>query len=129
MEYADAKTLFSNPKHPYTVGLMESIPVLGRKEKKKAAHHFRGGAVPVQPAPGCFSATAARMFLTIAEKVEPHVCEVGEQPYCAVLEICLIRNSNQQRLLGAENLVKHFPILGGCFYKESHRSRPWTMSA
>ena len=31
MEYADAKTLFRNPKNPYTVGLLGSIPVLGRK--------------------------------------------------------------------------------------------------
>jgi oligopeptide/dipeptide ABC transporter ATP-binding protein len=29
MEVADVDTLFSDPKHPYTVGLMSSIPVLG----------------------------------------------------------------------------------------------------
>src|SRR5699024_10904590 len=26
VEYADVKTIFNNPKHPYTVGLMNSIP-------------------------------------------------------------------------------------------------------
>jgi oligopeptide/dipeptide ABC transporter ATP-binding protein len=26
VEYADVVKLFTNPKHPYTVGLMESIP-------------------------------------------------------------------------------------------------------
>jgi oligopeptide/dipeptide ABC transporter ATP-binding protein len=31
VEFADVNTLFADPKHPYTVGLMESIPVLGRK--------------------------------------------------------------------------------------------------
>jgi oligopeptide/dipeptide ABC transporter ATP-binding protein len=31
MEFADVHTLFSNPKHPYTVALLESIPILGRK--------------------------------------------------------------------------------------------------
>jgi peptide/nickel transport system ATP-binding protein/oligopeptide transport system ATP-binding protein len=31
VEYTDVKTLFATPKHPYTVGLMESIPVLGKK--------------------------------------------------------------------------------------------------
>jgi oligopeptide/dipeptide ABC transporter ATP-binding protein len=30
MEYADAKTLFAEPQNPYTVGLLGSIPVLGR---------------------------------------------------------------------------------------------------
>jgi len=29
MEVADVDTLFSDPKHPYTVGLMSSIPILG----------------------------------------------------------------------------------------------------
>jgi len=31
VEFADVNTLFSNPKHPYTVGLLESIPTVGRK--------------------------------------------------------------------------------------------------
>jgi oligopeptide/dipeptide ABC transporter ATP-binding protein len=31
MEYADAKTLFRDPLNPYTVGLLGSIPVLGRE--------------------------------------------------------------------------------------------------
>jgi oligopeptide/dipeptide ABC transporter ATP-binding protein len=29
MEVADVETLFADPKHPYTIGLMSSIPVLG----------------------------------------------------------------------------------------------------
>ena len=33
MEYADAASLFMDPKHPYTVGLLESIPKLGRKDR------------------------------------------------------------------------------------------------
>ena len=30
VEYADAETLFTDPRHPYTEGLMASIPVIGR---------------------------------------------------------------------------------------------------
>jgi peptide/nickel transport system ATP-binding protein/oligopeptide transport system ATP-binding protein len=30
VEYAEAETLFSQPRHPYTQGLMASIPVIGR---------------------------------------------------------------------------------------------------
>jgi oligopeptide/dipeptide ABC transporter ATP-binding protein len=33
-ERATAKELFSNPKHPYTQGLMESIPRLGSRQKR-----------------------------------------------------------------------------------------------
>ncbi len=35
MEEADVDTLFAEPKHPYTIGLMSSIPVLGREEKRR----------------------------------------------------------------------------------------------
>jgi peptide/nickel transport system ATP-binding protein/oligopeptide transport system ATP-binding protein len=35
MEEADVDTLFAEPKHPYTIGLMNSIPVLGREEKRR----------------------------------------------------------------------------------------------
>jgi len=35
MEEADVDTLFAEPKHPYTVGLMSSIPVLGRDKKRR----------------------------------------------------------------------------------------------
>jgi len=31
VEYTDVKTLFANPKHPYTWGLMNSIPKIGQK--------------------------------------------------------------------------------------------------
>jgi oligopeptide/dipeptide ABC transporter ATP-binding protein len=35
MEGADVETLFSEPKHPYTIGLMNSIPILGIGKKEK----------------------------------------------------------------------------------------------
>ncbi len=35
MEEAEAETIFAAPKHPYTVGLLSSIPVLGRGRDKK----------------------------------------------------------------------------------------------
>lgn len=34
VEYADTKTLFSDPKHPYTWGLMNSIPRMDKEEKR-----------------------------------------------------------------------------------------------
>jgi oligopeptide/dipeptide ABC transporter ATP-binding protein len=41
MEYADAKTLFRDPKNPYTIGLFGSIPVLGK--------HTTGGRLKTIP--------------------------------------------------------------------------------
>jgi oligopeptide transport system ATP-binding protein len=34
VEYADVRELFHHPLHPYTVGLLNSVPVLGRKGKQ-----------------------------------------------------------------------------------------------
>jgi peptide/nickel transport system ATP-binding protein len=79
MEYADADTLFSNPKHPYTVGLMESIPKLGRTGK-----HYRlptiSGVVPSLfnlPRGGLFSDRCPDVFAD-CRKNQPHHCEVGD---------------------------------------------------
>lgn len=36
-EYASAKEIFDNPKHPYTVGLLNSIPEIGKNEEKLQA--------------------------------------------------------------------------------------------
>jgi oligopeptide/dipeptide ABC transporter ATP-binding protein len=33
VESADVRTILKNPKHPYTVGLLKSVPKLGKKEK------------------------------------------------------------------------------------------------
>ena len=73
VEYASAETLFLTPKHPYTIGLMESIPVLGRKKKVKAA------APPLRVWFRLFSTcrrvassvTAARMCFPTVEKHSP----------------------------------------------------------
>nr|NIQ97198.1 ABC transporter ATP-binding protein [Desulfuromonadales bacterium]NIS43185.1 ABC transporter ATP-binding protein [Desulfuromonadales bacterium] len=34
VEYADAKTLFEKPSHPYSVGLLASVPRLGEKKER-----------------------------------------------------------------------------------------------
>lgn len=34
VEYADVKTIFRNPQHPYTVGLLQSIPKMNEKQEK-----------------------------------------------------------------------------------------------
>jgi oligopeptide/dipeptide ABC transporter ATP-binding protein len=35
VEIADRKTLFKRPAHPYTVGLMQSVPEMGNTDKKR----------------------------------------------------------------------------------------------
>ncbi|ANX11652.1 peptide ABC transporter ATP-binding protein [Fictibacillus arsenicus] len=51
MEYADTKTIFNNPKHPYTEGLLDSIPNIDKPVERLSAipgtvpspHHFPTG--------------------------------------------------------------------------------------
>ena len=51
VEYGDSKEIFLEPKHPYTKGLLESIPVLSKDTKPK----FIPGIPPnlVNPSGGC----------------------------------------------------------------------------
>ena len=52
VEEAEVKTLFANPLHPYTKGLLGSIPVLGRVRERL---DVIPGSVPnlLNPPPGC----------------------------------------------------------------------------
>ena len=55
VEKADVKTLFLNPLHPYTRGLLRSIPRMDKKSKKKDRLEAIRGIVPslLNLAPGC----------------------------------------------------------------------------
>ncbi|HMO58444.1 MAG TPA: methionine ABC transporter ATP-binding protein, partial [Roseiflexaceae bacterium] len=52
VEYADVRALFGDPKHPYTEGLLASIPVLGEVLDELASIP---GTVPslINPPQGC----------------------------------------------------------------------------
>ncbi len=53
VEYADKKTLFTTPKHPYTEALLSAVPVPNPKLKR--AKRLLQGDVPspINPPPGC----------------------------------------------------------------------------
>jgi len=76
VEQAEIKTLFKNPLHPYTQGLMASIPVLGTV---KEVLDVIPGTVPnlVNLPPGCQFAPRCRALiehqLTICTQVEPQL--------------------------------------------------------
>jgi len=46
VEEASASSLFASPQHPYTIGLLTSIPRIDRIERKKARLHVISGMVP-----------------------------------------------------------------------------------
>jgi oligopeptide/dipeptide ABC transporter ATP-binding protein len=80
VEEADVHTLFSDPKHPYTQGLLGSIPVLG---EVKDELETIPGVVPnlVDLAPGCRFASRCKARiendLEICTEVSPGLLEVA----------------------------------------------------
>ncbi|MBQ2700578.1 MAG: ABC transporter ATP-binding protein [Clostridia bacterium] len=52
VEYADVRTLFKDPLHPYTVGLLKSVPVIG--DEKDSLYSIKGSIPSAKDYPkGC----------------------------------------------------------------------------
>ncbi|HMK09595.1 MAG TPA: ABC transporter ATP-binding protein [Anaerolineales bacterium] len=81
VEEADVDTLFERPLHPYTLGLIASIPVLGKVTDRL---EVIPGSVPnlIDLPPGCRFAPRCRARLehnlTICEQVEPELIEASD---------------------------------------------------
>jgi oligopeptide/dipeptide ABC transporter ATP-binding protein len=82
VEQADVKTLFASPRHPYTIGLMGSIPILG---KIKEVLEVIPGMVPnlVNLPPGCRFAPRCKARiehqLQICTEIEPDLIPVSAE--------------------------------------------------
>ncbi len=83
MEMADKKSLFSNPKHPYTQALLSAIPIPDPRQRKK--HNILMGDVPspVNPPAGCRFHTRCPKVMYICKKEEPALREVKSGYYVA----------------------------------------------
>ncbi|MDY7028097.1 MAG: ABC transporter ATP-binding protein, partial [Spirochaetota bacterium] len=78
MEIADTKTLFSNPKHPYTQALLDAVPRLEPEGPKRKVLH---GEVPspIDPPKGCrFHPRCPRKIGKVCEEVEPPNVEMPD---------------------------------------------------
>ncbi len=53
VESADIRTIFHRPLHPYTVGLMRSIPHLGRRDRARLTPIPGSVPDPYSIPPGC----------------------------------------------------------------------------
>jgi peptide/nickel transport system ATP-binding protein/oligopeptide transport system ATP-binding protein len=87
MEYADAKTLFASPRNPYTVGLLGSIPVLGRSSA--------GGRLPTIPGvvpsllqlpQGCLFSDRCPDVFDDCRRVAPAMVPVAENHFVRCLK-------------------------------------------
>jgi peptide/nickel transport system ATP-binding protein len=75
LEYADTATLFDAPLHPYTRGLMLSMPRLGAKKKGKSRLNVIPGLVPnlLGLAPGCRFADRCALVMDVCHSSEPEI--------------------------------------------------------
>jgi len=78
MEYADVDRLFSDPKHPYTVGLMNSIPVLGHKTRDGRLSTITGVVPSLFDLPdGCLFNDRCPDVFDDCRRIEPDMYGVG----------------------------------------------------
>ncbi len=77
VEYADKKTLFTAPKHPYTEALLSAVPVPNPKLKR--AKRLLQGDVPspINPPPGCAFHTRCPYAEPICKTETPRLVEVS----------------------------------------------------
>jgi oligopeptide/dipeptide ABC transporter ATP-binding protein len=79
IESADVTTLFSNPRHPYTRGLIESLPHIGKQQRKGALYTIPGVVPnPLELKPGC-------KFMNRCQYAKAELCG-GQEPQLAEIE-------------------------------------------
>ncbi len=79
VEYADVRTLFARPMHPYTVGLMQSIPILGKKTGTGRLSTIRGVVPSLFRLPeGCTFSDRCPDVFDDCRRVEPRMFPVGD---------------------------------------------------
>lgn len=82
MEYTDTSTLFKEPKHPYTLGLMASYPDIlsGNRRRKEMLKAIPGTVPPMGELPsGCKFSNRCGYVFERCHSREPDLMEVGKE--------------------------------------------------
>ena len=79
VEEAPVDELFANPRHPYTQGLIRSIPHIDRAATAKKRLEAIPGVVPslITPPPGCRFAPRCRFAMPACRQAIPQLRDVG----------------------------------------------------
>ena len=97
VELADAATVFGDPRHPYTVALLSSIPTTDMESLKKERILLEGSIPsPVKPPDGCKFHTRCWMACDKCRRVPPPLAEIepGHFVACHFPERKLDENGN-----------------------------------
>src|SRR5690242_13812680 len=79
VEEADVESLFEHPSHPYTQGLIRSIPRIDLDAQHKTRLEAIGGSVPIliNPPPGCRFAPRCRFAFDRCKDQEPRLRQIA----------------------------------------------------
>ncbi len=84
VELADKKTIFDDPRHPYTVALLSSIPTTEAGSEDKERIILEGNIPsPVNPPAGCKFCTRCYMATEKCHRVTPPLVEIEPNHFCA----------------------------------------------
>ena len=84
VELADKKTIFDDPRHPYTIALLSSIPTTDPGSADKERIILEGTIPsPVNPPEGCKFCTRCYMATEKCHRVTPPLTEIEPGHYCA----------------------------------------------
>ena len=80
IEEASVEDLFANPRHPYTQGLIRSIPRIDRDASQKQRLETIAGTVPrlINPKPGCHFAPRCKFAQAACSQATPLLREIGQ---------------------------------------------------
>ena len=97
VELGTAETVFSDPRHPYTVALLSSIPTTDMDSLKKERIILEGNIPsPIKPPSGCKFHTRCYMACDKCKRVPPPYVEVEEGHFvaCHFLDKKIDENGN-----------------------------------
>jgi oligopeptide/dipeptide ABC transporter ATP-binding protein len=77
VEYADKKTLFTNPLHPYTEALLSAVPVPNPKLKREKRLLQGDVPSPINPPPGCAFHTRCPYAFDLCKVEAPKLVELS----------------------------------------------------
>jgi len=93
LEHADVKTIFKKPVHPYTIGLLASVP---RIDVRKGLFEFEGLSGeppnPLYPIPGCKFHPRCKYAKSFCADTEPQLREIEPNHFVACLRADEIRS-------------------------------------
>ena len=90
VEEAAADRLFANPRHPYTQGLIRSIPRIDLDAARKTRLETIAGSVPklIDPPAGCRFASRCKFVIDDCRRAQPELREIepGHKVACILAE-------------------------------------------